>query len=172
MNSFFELVRARYSVRKYSDRPVEKEKLDAMLRAGNAAPTAKNIQPQRVYVIQSPSVIAKLKEITPCVFGAGTVLLFTCNTDEEWKNPLEEGIRSGVEDVSIVATHVMLAAAELGLGTCWVNYFPNSRLEEALDLPENEKSVLLMPVGYAADDSRPSAMHDAARPLSETVRWL
>jgi len=172
VKTFLDLARQRYSVRKFSEAPVEKEKLDAILQAGNIAPTAKNIQPQRIYVIQSPEALARLAALTPCVFGAKTVLLFACNTDEEWKNPLQEGIRAGIEDVSIVATHVMLAAAELGLGTCWVNYFPNSRLEAEMGLPENERSVLLMPLGYPADDSRPSPMHDKARPLAETVRFL
>ncbi len=172
MKTFLELAGQRYSVRKFSGRPVEKEKLDVLLQAGHIAPTAKNIQPQRIYVIQSPGALARLAALTPCVFGAGTVLLFARNTDEEWKNPLEDGICAGTEDVSIVATHVMLAAADLGLGTCWVNYFPNSRLEAEFGLPKNERSVLLMPVGYAAEDSCPSPMHAKVRPLEETVRFL
>lgn len=68
---------------------------------------------------------------------------------------LESGIRSGVQDVSIVAVHVMLEAWELGIGSCWVNYFVNSKLEKELGLPQNEKAVLLMPIGYPANDSTP-----------------
>ena len=169
---FMELAKARYSVRKYDARPVEREKLDYILRAGSIAPTAKNLQPQRIYVLQSENALKKIAELTPCGFGAKTVLLFTYCVDEEWKNPLQEGVRSGVEDVSIVATHVMLAAASLGLGTCWVNFFANRRLDEELGIPGNERSVLLMPVGYPAADSVPSAMHEKCRPLSETVRYL
>ncbi len=169
---FMSLAKARYSVRKYDARPVEEEKLQYILEAGNHAPTAKNLQPQRVYVLQSETALKKVAELTPCGFGAPVVLLFTYCTDDEWKNPLEEGVRSGIEDVSIVATHVMLAAASQGLGTCWVNFFANSRVEEAFGIPKNERSVLLMPVGYPASDSEPAAMHGKCKPLSETVRYL
>ncbi|MBR3397932.1 MAG: nitroreductase family protein [Lachnospiraceae bacterium] len=169
---FLELAKDRYSVRKFEDRPVEKEKLDYILEAGNVAPTAKNLQPQRIYVLQSVEALQKINELSPCVFGAKTVLVFAYNTDEEWQNPLEAGVHSGVEDVSIVATHVMLAAASIGLGTCWCNYFPNTKLEEALGLPSNEKTVLFMPVGYIAEGSVPSVNHSAVKEIGETVKYI
>ena len=169
---FETLVSRRYSARKYTDRPVEKEKLDKMLEAGNAAPTAKNQQPQRIYVLQKEDDLRKLDSLTPCRFGASTVLLFTFNKDEDWKNPLEEGIRSGIEDVSIVATHIMFMAAELGLDTCWCNYFPYTDTAKAFGIPDNEQMVLFMPVGYAAEDSVPSPNHAKKKPLEDTVRYL
>ncbi|MDE6102040.1 MAG: nitroreductase family protein, partial [Ruminococcus sp.] len=86
---FMELAKTRYSVRKFDDRPIEKETLDIILEAGNVAPTGCNYQPQRIYVVQSEEKIAKLNELSKCIFGAKTVLLFTYNKDEEWKNPLE-----------------------------------------------------------------------------------
>jgi len=169
---FLTLAKERYSVRKFSDRPVEKEKLERILEAGNCAPTAKNLQPQKIYVLQSEEALKIMNEISPCVFGAKTVLVFAYDTGAEWQNPLEEGIRSGVEDVSIVATHMMMEAADLGLGTCWCNYFANSRLEKALNLPENEKAVLFMPLGYAAEDSVPSANHTAKKDINEIVKYI
>ena len=169
---FMELLGKRYSVRKFSDRPVEPEKLQLLLEAANLAPTARNIQPQRIYVLRSEDALAKMNALSPCVFGAKTVLVFAYDENEEWKNPLEEGIHSGVEDVSIAATQVMLCAETLGLGTCWCNYFPNKKLEEAFGLPEQERAVLFMPVGYPADDAEPSPMHEKRKPLEETVRYL
>lgn len=169
---FIELAKKRYSVRKFSDTAVEKDKLDLILEAGNIAPTAKNIQPHRIYVLQSKEALDKLDSLTHCRYGAPVVLVFTYDKDEEWKNPLEEGIHSGVQDVSIVATHIMFEAAELGLATCWCNYYPNSALEKLLNIPANEKSVLFMPLGYAAPDSSPSPFHEAHKPISETVRYL
>lgn len=160
-------------MRKFSDQPIEQEKLNLILEAGNVAPTGCNYQPQRIYVVQSAEKIAKLNEISRCIFGAKTVLLFTYNTDEDWQNPLEAGIRAGVEDVSIVATHIMLEAWELGIGTCWVNYFANSRLEQELGLPANERSVLLMPIGYPAADSAPlEKMHCVYKKIDETVQFI
>ena len=170
--SFLEMAKERYSVRRYSDRPIEKEVMDQILEAGNAAPTAKNIQPQRIYVLQSEEAIAKVAELSPCTFGAKTILVFTYDLNEEWHNPLEEGIRSGIEDVSIVATHIMMAAWDLGIGTCWCNYYPNSALEKALGIPENERSVLFMTMGYPAEDSHPGPMHAPCKDISETVKYL
>ena len=110
--TFLELAKKRFSVRKFTDQPVEKEKLDKVLEAGNIAPTAKNLQPQRIYVLQSEEALKKAYALTPCCYGAKTVLLFTYDIDEEWTNPLEDMIHSGDQDVSIVATHIMLEAEE------------------------------------------------------------
>lgn len=169
---FIELAKKRYSARKFSNKPVEKEKLDKILEAGNIAPTAKNQQPQRIYVLKTEESINKLAELTHCGYGAKTVLLFTYNTDEDWKNPLEEGIRSGIEDVSIVATHIMLEACELGLDTCWCNYFANKKLEKTFKIPENETSVLIMPIGYATEDSKPTPLHTTYKDLNNTVKYI
>ena len=171
--NFLELAKSRYSVRKFADRPIEQEKLDLILEAGNVAPTGCNYQPQRIYVVQSEEKIAKLTDLSKCIFGAKTVLIFTYNADEDWKNPLESGVHSGIQDVSIVATHIMLEAWELGIGTCWVNYFANSKLESELGLPQNERTVLLMPIGYPADDSEPlQKMHSVYKNIDETVRFI
>ena len=170
--TFMELAQKRYSVRKYAQIPVEKEKIEEILKAGNIAPTAKNIQPQRIYVLQSKEALEKLAKLTPMGFDAPIVLMIAYNQDEEWKNPLQEGIHSGVEDVSIAASHIMLRAAELGLGSCWVNYFPNDATEKAFNLPNNEKVVLLMPIGYPAEDSKPNPNHTKKKQLNETVKYL
>ena len=168
---FKEVIRNRYSCKKYSARQIEKEKLTSILEAGRLAPTAKNLQPQRIHVLTKAEDLAKLDTVSPCRYGAPVVLIFTYNSDEEWKHPEEAGVHSGVEDVSIVATHIMLQATELGLGTTWVNMFRNSRLEKVFDLPANEKSVLIMPIGFPADNAKPSRMHTKKKPLDKTVIW-
>lgn len=169
---FKEMARERYSVRKYSARPLEREKLDEILAAAMLAPTAKNQQPLRIYVLQSAEALEKLNALTHCAYGAGTVLLFAYDKNEEWQNPLEPGVTSGVEDVSIAATYVMLRAIELGVYTTWCNYYPNTQFERALGLPENERSVLVMPIGYRAEDALPSPSHEASRPIGEVVRYI
>lgn len=85
---------------------------------------------------------------------------------------LEAGIHSGVEDVSIVATYIMLQAIELGIYTTWCNYFSNSELEKAFQIPENEKSVLIMPIGYKDDEAEPAPAHTASKESSELVCYL
>ena len=166
------MARERYSVRKYSARPLEREKLDEILAAAMLAPTAKNQQPLRIYVLQSAEALEKLNALTHCAYGAGTVLLFAYDKNEEWQNPLEPGVTSGVEDVSIAATYVMLRAIELGVYTTWCNYYPNTQLERALGLPENERVLMLMDLGYAAGGAGPLPNHTSRKELSETVVYM
>lgn len=168
---FKELVEKRFTVRKFTDKVVEKKKLDLILEIGNMAPTAKNNQPQKIYVLQSEEALSKLGELTQCGYGAKTVLVFAYDTQKDWQNPLEEGIHSGTEDISIVATHIMLQAAELGLSTCWVNFFANSKLEKAFNLPENEKVVLIMPIGYAPEGTKPFSTH-FEKNVTDIVKYL
>ena len=110
---FFELTKARYSVRKYADRPVEQDKLDKILAAGANAPTAKNQQPQRIYVLQSAEAIEKIRGITRCAFDAPVVLLVCGDREAAWVNPFN-GRNSAEMDCSIVTTQMMLQAQELG----------------------------------------------------------
>ncbi len=170
--SFMDLAKSRYSVRKFLDTEVSQNLLDKIIEAGMVAPTAKNNQPQRIYVIRSEEGLAKIDTLTPCHYGAPIVFLFAYNTDEEWKNPKETGIVSGQQDVSIVATHMMLEAKDIGLDTLWIDFFPNSEAEKAFGLPPNEKAVLLMALGYASPDAEPSVNHTKKRPVSDIIRYL
>lgn len=170
---FLELAKERFSVRKFSDKKIEQETLDKILEAGNAAPTAVNYQPQRIYVLQSDEALEKVNSLCKCIYGAKTVLLFAYDINADWKNPKQEGIHSGEQDVSIVATHIMLEAWELGIGSCWVNLFSNQEIEKAFDLPENEKAVLLMPIGYADVSAKPiEKWHFGYKDISETVKYI
>ena len=104
---FSDIIRDRYSCKKYDGRQLSQEQLSAILEAGRLAPTAKNLQEQHVYVIQSEEGLAKVDEVTPCRFGAPTVLLVAFNKDDVFTYP--GGKRtSGVEDATIVATHMLL----------------------------------------------------------------
>ena len=169
---FTNLAQKRYSVRKFDPRPIEEEKLRAILEAGNLAPTAKNGQPQRIYVVKSEENLEKIRGLTRCHFGAPVVLIFAYDKTEEWQNPLEAGVHSGPQDVSIVATHIMLKAAEAGVGSVWVNLFSPAETKRVMGLSENEVPLLLMPLGYAADDAAPGAGHTARKPLSATVKEI
>ena len=107
---FEQLIRERYSVRKYSPAPVEEEKLQMILEAARLAPTGHNSQPQRVYVVRSAEALAKMRELCRCAFNAPIVLMVTMNRNEQWKNDLEPGQAAGVQDAAIAATHMMLEA--------------------------------------------------------------
>lgn len=165
---FYELTKARYSVRKYADKPVEPEKLDKILAAGACAPTAKNRQPQRIYVLESREAVEKMRAITRCAFDAPVVLLVCGDKEEAWTNPFN-GRNSCEMDCSIVTTQMMLQAQELGLGTCWACWFDTEQTKAAFQIPENQEVYAILPLGYPAESSVPSAMHDNRKPLEETV---
>lgn len=168
---FTEVVANRYSCKKFSDKPVPAEKLEAILKAARLAPTAKNLQPQHVYVIQSAEGLAKVDELTPCRYGARTVLLLAFNTKNVFTYP--GGKRdSGIEDASIVATHLVLAAANEGIDSCWINFFDPEKAAEAFNLPENEEVLMFLDLGFAAEDAGPLSNHASRKPLSETVTYL
>ena len=168
---FKEVIRQRYSCKKYSDRQVEKEKIDVILEAGRLAPTAKNLQEQHIYVIQSKELLEKIDTVTPCRYGALTVIVVAYDKTNVFTYP--GGKRdSGVEDASIVATHMILAAEDEGVNSCWLNFFDPDQAAQVLGLPENEEILMLMDLGYAAEGAGPLPNHGNRKPLSETVTWL
>lgn len=170
--TFLELAKARYSVRDFSDKPVEQEKLDLILQTAQIAPTAVNSQPFKIYVLRSAEALAKMRALTRCHYNAPVILMITYNQKQEWDNPLEAGVKAGKQDTSIVATHMMLAAAEAGLGTCWVNFFSPSEVKKAFALPEEEIPAMLMPLGYPSAKAAPSPRHTETKPLEELVTYL
>ena len=146
-------------------------KLTAILEAGKLAPTAKNLQEQHVYVVQSEEMLAKIDGVTPCRYGAPTVLVVAFDKNNVFTYP--GGKRdSGVEDASIVATHMILAAADEGVDSCWINFFDPEKMEEALGLPGNEEILMLMDLGYAAEGAGPLPNHGSRKPLEETVSYI
>ena len=167
---FSEVVRSRYACKKYSDRPVEAEKLNAVLEAGRLAPTAKNLQEQRIYVLQGEA-LALADQVTPCRYGAGTVLAVAYDKNNVYTYP-DGSHSSGTEDAVIVATHMMLAAADEGLNSCWINNFRAVDLEKILGLPENEELVMMLDLGYAAEGAGPLPNHSLRKPLEDTVTYV
>ena len=92
--------------------------------------------------------------------------------DECWTNPAKPGFPAGYVDCSIVMTHMMLQAEELGVASCWVGSFLPDELSKVFELPDNLVPVALMPLGYAASGVGPSERHFSRKPLSETVKYL
>lgn len=168
---FTQVIENRYSCKNFSARQLAPAQLDAILAAGRVAPTAKNLQEQRIYVIQSAQGLAKIDTATPCRYGAPTCLVVAFDRSNVFTYP--GGKRdSGVEDASIVATHLMLAAANAGVDSCWLNFFDPDKLAQALELPENEEILMILDLGFAAEGVTPLPNHSARKPLTETVRYL
>jgi len=169
MTTFLELAAGRYSVRKFAARDVEPEKLEQILEVGRIAPTAHNEQPQRIKVITGADELAKVDECTRCRFGASTVLLICYDKTTCWKRPYDSAL-SGEVDASIVTTHMMLTAHDLGLGTCWVMYFNPQKAREQFALPDNIIPVAMLPIGYPAEDATPSGAHSSRKDINEILQ--
>ncbi len=168
---FKEVVKDRYSCKKFDGKQVSKEQLDAILEAGRLAPTAKNNQEQRIYVIQSEEGLAKVDKLTPCRYGAPTVLAVAFDKNNVFVYPGEKR-DSGAEDASIVATHLLLAAKDAGVDSCWLNFFDPELAAKELGLPENEEVLMLLDLGFAAEGTGPLPNHDSRKPLKETVVYM
>ncbi len=165
---YSKLINERFSVRKFKDKKIAKEDLDIILKAGHIAPTGCNNQPQRIYVIQSDEAIKNLKNCTKCHFNAPNALLVCYNKDEVWRR-VYDGKSCGVSDACIVATHMMLAAYDIGIGSTWVMHFDPEAMAKEFDIPENTVPVALLVMGYPADDAEPIDMHFKYRPIEDTI---
>lgn len=175
---FTDVIRNRYSCKKYNSRKqISKEQLNAILEGGRVAPTAKNLQEQHIYVVQSADKLAIIDKHTPCRYGAPTVLVVAYNKNNVYTYPTAAGPetdsrKSGTEDAAIVATHLMLAATNEGVNSCWLNCVHIDDLHKELGLPADEEILMLMDLGFAADDAAPLPNHYARKPVSETCTRL
>ena len=168
---FLKLAAERYSCKKFDGRQIDKAQLDAILEAGRLAPTAKNLQEQHVYVVTSAEGLAKVDALTPCRYGAPTVLIVAYDKNNVFTYP--GGKRdSGIEDAAIVATHMMLAAKAAGVESCWLNFFDPEKVAEAFGLPENEEVLMLLDLGYAAEGAGPLPNHENRKPIGQTVTYI
>ena len=167
--SFQELIRQRYSVRAYKPAPVPDELLAQVLEAGRLAPTAANKQPFRVIVIHTKGREAELRRIYHRDwFTQAPLILCVCTVRAEaWKRAMYDGKSHADVDATIVMDHMVLAAADLGLGTCWIAAFDPAAAREVLGIPADVEPVLFTPLGYPADRLGPKER----RPLAELVRY-
>ena len=134
MNDFLSLAQKRYAVRSYLPKPVEAEKLERILEAGCVAPTAKNTQPFRFLVVQHPE---RLKKLSACTNVKGYPLaIIVCSVASEvWVRPFD-GKSKPDTDAAIAATHMLLEATDLGLGSCWLMHFDPTPIREQFRIPE------------------------------------
>ena len=171
MTDFLELARDRYSCRAFTDRPVEPEKIDALLAAAVTAPTAVDRQPWRAWVVESPEAVERLSACTRFSFGARVFVVVGAVADEAWVRKYD-GRNFADVDASIVATHVMLAALDLGHGTTWVGHFDAPALAEAFPEMAGCDLVAIFPLGYPAPEGGPAPKHFERRDVDELVTRL
>lgn len=167
------IIKDRFSVRKFSSKEIEQEKIDEIMEMARLAPTACNLQPQKIYVIKSNEAKEKIKSVCRMTFDAPIILLFCCDMDIVWKNRREDNYSTAEMDLSIVGTYAMLKAWDLGIGSCWVRAFKTNDIKNVLELPENINPIFMMPIGYIADDCEPNKeLHFSRKSVEEVVKYL
>ena len=151
---FMETVKNRYSVRSYQDQPVEDEKLTAVLEAGRIAPSASNRQEWRFVVVKDGKTRKKLCEAAGGQkFVAEAPIVIACCAETDG-HLMKCGHPCFLIDVAIAIDHITLAAADMGLGTCWIGAFDAEMTREILGIPEEIEVVELLALGYPADEWR------------------
>ncbi len=166
--SFIELIKKRYSVRKYKQVPVEGEKIAQIVEAGRVAPTAANRQPQRVLVISSKDAMDKAQKGVR-TFGAPLLLIICADESESWVRSYDQHNSADI-DTSIVAVHMMLQATDLGLGSLWIGNFKKQIIMQEFGLPENIIPKSVLAIGYADEEPLSPDRHNKTRKqIEQTV---
>jgi len=150
---FFDVITARHSVRRYLNKPVEPEKLEQIFKAAQQAPSWRNQQCWKFFVVTDPQKKKQLIRCTTAInqswMGSEYAVIVACGDPEQSGKRNEQAYY--LVDVAIALEHVVLAATALGLGTCWIGGFEERRIKELLDIPANYRVVALTALGYAAE---------------------
>jgi len=168
--SFLELAKRRYSVRSYKDIPVEEEKLKYVLEAGRVAPSAVNFQPLHFVVAQDEEMRKKIASTykKDWILQAPVIMVICGDHSKAWRRP--DGKDHCDIDAAIAIDHMTLAAADLGLGTCWVCMFNSMQCHRILDLSPQMETIALLPLGYPADEGDVNR-HGTRKNFKEIVHW-
>ncbi len=149
---FLEMMKPRFSVRSYNDKPVEKEKLEKILEAGRIAPTGKNLQHQKFIVLESKESMEKLAKCTR-LMGAPVAIIVCGDKENAWTRQYDN---KSIEDIdaSIATTYMMAEATSLGLATLWMCMFKPEIMKAEFEIPENLVPVNLLLVGYTDEEPK------------------
>jgi nitroreductase len=167
---FLDLARLRFSVRKFQSEKVRKEDIELILKASHLAPTACNKQPQHIIVIDTIEGLNQLKKCTTSHFNSPLAFLVCYDEAKCWVREFD-GKNSGEVDASIVATHMMLEAASIRVGSTWVMHFIPEAVREEFSLPNHIIPVAVLVMGYPAMEAHPSPLHNQFRDENEIVQY-
>ncbi|MCS7314309.1 MAG: nitroreductase family protein [Bryobacterales bacterium] len=163
---FFDLIRARRSVRAYAPRPVEEDKVQQILTAANLAPSAGNLQAYEIYLVRDRQVRVELARASLdqwFVSEAPVALVFCAHPERSASKYGRRGARLyALQDATIACTFAMLAATELGLASVWVGAFDDEGVRRAIRAPEGHQPVAILPIGYPAEHPAPAPRRSLA----------
>ena len=164
---FQELIRVRRSIRGYRPETVPADALGRILEAARLAPTAANRQPFHLLVVTEPSIRKRLKEVydRDWFWTAPMIIVGCVDPAQAWQR--SDGFSAAEVDVSIVMDHVILAAANEGLGSCWICNFDEVKAKEILGIPPEVRAIAMTPIGFPAAEPR----EFQRKALSELIRY-
>lgn len=165
--SLIDLIEKRKSIRSYKPQDVEEEKLNYILQAFRKAPSAKNLQPWKLIVVKDKKKISDLSIAcnNQTFISEAPVLIVACAKEDEAYGAMGGYMNSYPVDIALALEHLILAATEKGLGTCWIGAFKEKLVKDLLDVPDNVRVVAITPVGYPAIEGRTRGR----KPISEIV---
>ena len=170
-DAFMRILASRYSCHSFNHYPVSESKLQMILEAGRLAPSAKNLQPTRIWVVKSEEALARLHTVHPC-YGAPVVLIVGCRNEEAWIRE-SDGVCAAKTDAAIVLTHLMLTATNAGLANMWIWDFDPRKIREVLPETREHGIYGLLAIGHpAAGEGDPTELHTERKPLEELVITL
>lgn len=169
---FLSLVKSRFSSRNYQEKPIEQEKILAVLEAGRVSPSAVNYQPREFIVFTEPEARTRIAQSyhRPWLATAPVIIVVCGNHQTSWKRAADQKDFCDV-DAAIAIDHMTLAATSLGLATCWVCNFDPEKCRETLGVPPHLEPIAIIPLAYPADQSDPDRHDNKRKPLSEIVHW-
>jgi nitroreductase len=168
--SFSELVGKRYSCRQFQPTPVSREQITELVDLAHRAPSACNLQPWHILAFDDP---AWRERICDCYrrnwLRSAPVLLVICGDRSiSWKRKADDRDSCDL-DLGILVDHLTLAAADRGLGSCWIGAFDVEKLSGLLSLPDRIEAAIILPIGHPAD--QPGSMHQQRRPVDQLLQW-
>ncbi|MBR6346976.1 MAG: nitroreductase family protein [Bacteroidales bacterium] len=170
-DAFMQILKSRYSCHSFTNYPVSDSKLGMILEAGRLAPSAKNLQPTRIWVVKSEEALARLRTVHPC-YGAPVVLIVGCRNEEAWVRE-SDGINSAKTDAAIVLTHLMLTATDAGLANMWIWDFSPGKIREAFPEMREHGIYGMLAIGYPAEgEGNPTELHNMRKSIEEIVTTL
>lgn len=156
----FDAIKDRRSIRRYKGEPIEKHDIEKMVKAARLAPSAKNLQPWKLVIVQHPKVLEELVPICQGQKFVGEAGAFVVG--------MEDGTKWSEVDLTIAMDHLSLVAVELGYGTCWIGAFDKDGLKKKIDLPEDYEPLVCMTVGVPARKPEPPTK----KAIDELVDWV
>ncbi len=167
---FITIAKTRCSIRSYTGKKVEPEKLEKILEAAHVAPTAANLQPVHLIAVQSEDGLAKIGKAAN-IYDAPLAIIVCADRSKAWVRPFDQK-QTGDIDATILTDHMMLQATELGLGSVWVCYFKPDVLRREFGLPDHLEPVNILAVGYAGENFADPERHSQTRiPIGELVSY-